>query len=191
MNINENKTMKNVTALVVAGLLITALALVLVFAGTASGQNSKIDNEETGSQAIVFINPVLDAQIIKGYSDSELQYSATLKQWEAHKAIDFGTLEKADVYCVFDGAVESITDTYLMGTTIVINHGNNLKTSYSSLDIEGVEIKEGDSVKKGQVIGKTSKTAQSESADGNHLHFEVLLNNKKVDPNLYLTLENK
>ena len=78
-----------------------------------------------------------------------------------------------------------------MGTTIIINHGNNLKTSYSSLDTEGIAIKEGDKVKKGQVIGKTSNSAQSESADGNHLHFEVLLNNKKVDPNLYLTLENK
>jgi len=191
MDIKTNNNLKTVMSLVVVGLIITTLAIVLVFAGNGTGHNGKIDTEQTASQAIVFATPVLNAEIIKGYSATELQYSATMKQWEAHKAIDFGTLDQADVYCAFDGTIESISNPYLMGTTIVINHGNNLKTVYSSLDIEGVDVNEGDKVKKGEVIGKTSKSAQSESADGNHLHFEVLLDNKKVDPNQYLNLENK
>lgn len=184
-------TNKTISTLVVVGILVTTLALVLALAVNTSGQTGNITSEETGTEAIIFATPVLNAEIVKDFSDTDLQYSNTLKQWEAHKAIDFMTPEQQDVYCVFNGTVESIKSTYLMGTTIVINHGNNLKTSYSSLDTEGVDIKEGDVVKKGQVIGKTSKTAQSEAEDGNHLHFEVLLKNKKVDPNIYLTLENK
>lgn len=188
---NIKSTNKTVSTLIVVGLLIATLAIVLAFTVSANGQTDNIVPEETASEAIIFATPVLNAEIIKGFSATDLQYSKTLKQWEAHKAIDFATLEQQDVYCAFNGTVESITNSYLMGTTIVINHGNNLKTSYSSLDTEGVNIKEGDVVKKGQVIGKTSKSAQSEAEDGNHLHFEVILKNKKVDPNIYLTLENK
>ncbi len=190
MDINKTNS-KTISTLIVLGILVATLAIVLAFAAGASGQPNNITSEETANQAIVFATPVLDAEITKDFSATDLQYSNTLKQWEAHKAIDFVTLEQQDVYCAFSGTVESIKNTYLMGTTIVINHGNNLKTSYSSIDIEGVDIKEGDVVKKGQVIGKTSKSAQSEAEDGNHLHFEVLLKNQKVDPNLYLTLENK
>jgi len=184
------KSIKLILTLIVSGLMITALAMVLVFAGVGAGGSAQIDSEETGGNAIAFAAPVLNADVIKEFSSKDLQYNETLKQWEAHKALDFGTTASVDVYCVLDGTVESISSPYLMGTTIVINHGNNLKTIYSSLD-EEVNVQEGDVIKKGATIGKTSTSAQSEASVGNHLHFEVQLNGQKVDPTSYLTLENK
>ena len=47
-----------------------------------------------------------------------------------------------------------------------------------------MNVKNGDKVKKGDKIGGVGMTG---SATGNHLHFEVIRNNKKVNPKLYVS----
>lgn len=173
-------------------LIVVAIALVVAFTmpAKANNLNPEEPNEEVSSTAIIFTNPLDTTQVLKSFSATDLQFNETLNQWEAHKAICLGAEKGANVYAVFGGVVESVETTYLHGTTITIKHNNNLKTVYSSLE-EKPKVKEGDSVAKGQVIGKVSSTAQAETALGNHLHFEVLKNNLKVDPSEYLMLENK
>jgi murein DD-endopeptidase MepM/ murein hydrolase activator NlpD len=61
---------------------------------------------------------------------------------------------------------------------------------YASLNPE-VEVKEGDKVKAGEVIGTADNTAGSESADGKHLHFSLIEKGKKIDPANYLEFEVK
>ena len=173
-------------------LIVVAIALVVAFTMPAktSNLNPEEPSEEVNSTAIVFTNPLDTTTVLKGFSATDLQFNETLNQWEAHKAICLGAESGANVYAVFSGVVESVETSYLQGTTITIKHNDNLKTVYSSLE-EEPQVKEGDSVAKGQVIGKVSNSAQAETALGNHLHFEVLKNNVKVDPAEYLMLENK
>ena len=56
-------------------------------------------------------------------------------------------------------------------------------------EAEGLKV--GDKVAKGDVIATVAEANGDEYKDGAHLHFEILKNNKNVDPATYLTLEEK
>ena len=147
-------------------------------------------NSEPTVSVIEFIMPVKDATVIKDYVGASVVYNQTLGLYSGHKAIDFASTEGADVYCVYDGVIESVQTSKVNGTTIVIDHGNGLKTVYNS--IEATEhLQEGLTVNKGEVIGQVSDNNKTEYLDGAHLHFEVIKNGEKIDPTEYLIGENK
>lgn len=178
--------------IVASSICVLAVAIIGVVAAKTSN-NSYLNDASVNTSnpsSINFVMPIENGEIIKDYSATSLKYNATLKQWEAHKAVDIKAADDANVLACYDGTVVSVKNSYLTGTVITIKHNNSLQTVYGSLD-ENVLVKEGDKVVKGQVIGKVSSSAKNESADGNHLHFEVLQDNKKVDPNLFLTTSEK
>ena len=195
---NTNNQRKTNIKLAMYGVLVTAfilaIALIVAFSVPSANknlsQNDDTPTQETNNTPIVFTSPLDDATVLMGYSGTALQFNSTLKQWEAHKAIDFSATKDANVMAVYDGVVESVKSSYLMGTTITIKHNDKLSTVYAALDTEPT-VKEGDQVKKGQIIGKVAGSNQAEAEHGAHLHFEVLENGAKVDPSQYLTLENK
>ena len=167
------------------------LAIIITIVAVGSNEE-KINNsvEPTNAAALTFYLPLTDATITKNYDDKALQYNATLNQWEVHKAIDFSVANGANVCAACSGKVVDIYSTYLDGTVVVIEHANNLKTKYASLDSE-LNIAIGDNVVGGQIIGRVANSAKGEAAEGAHLHFEMLENDKKIDPSAYLNLENK
>lgn len=69
------------------------------------------------------------------------------------------------------------------GRYIIIDHGGGCKTLYAHLSKAGV--KEGDTVTRGQEIGKAGSTGNS---TGPHLHFELWLKNTRVNPMDHLTI---
>lgn len=75
------------------------------------------------------------------------------------------------------------TKFYTAGNYVLIDHGNGYKSRYLHLKYNTVKVKAGDVVSKGQVLGHEGTTGYS---TGNHLHFEVWLNDEKVDPVPYL-----
>ena len=129
----------------------------------------------------------LDATIAKDYSSTELQYNETLKQWEIHKAIDFLAGEDLNVYAISDGTVSNVYTNYLEGTVIEISHKNGLVSIYKSLN-KDVQVSVGNKVGAGSVLGTISETMAQELNTGAHLHFEMLRNGIKVNPNDYLDL---
>ncbi len=172
-------------------LCLIAIAIISVVAVKTS-QNAALrdDNVQVSApSAITFIMPIKDGTITKEFSNTALKYNKTLKQWEAHKAIDIKGADKADVLAVYGGKITNVESNYLKGTIVTITHTNNLKTEYSSLD--NVTVKVGDVVKQGDKIGSASTSAKGESAEGDHIHLEVLLDNKKVDPLLYIVTGDK
>lgn len=173
---------------VTLGVLFLVIGLTSAFASEKTP--AKDDTSFVVNDPITFVNPVLTVDVSKNYSNSALQYSATLKQWEAHKAIDFSAEEGTDVFAVKDGKIIEVSYNYLMGNTVKLDVGNNLIVVYSSLQND-VPVKEGDVVKQGDVIGKVGTTAKSEASDGPHLHLETWLDGVNVDPNLYLDLGEK
>lgn len=172
--------------LLVASIL--ALAFIITFSVIYSNGNTDVEPVDT-STTITFTSPVLNGTIIKGFSNTELQYNQTLKQWEAHFGVDFGASSGTNVVACYDGTVESVYSNTLEGSVIKINHGNGLVTVYKSLS--GVTLLEGTKVNKGDILGQASASASSELKDGDHVHFEVWKDGSLVDPSNYLSLSDK
>lgn len=138
---------------------------------------------------IVFAMPC-DALASKGYTADTIVYSSTLGLYTGHMGIDFAAPAGTEVYCVYDGVIESITTTYLTGTTVVVDHGNDLKTVYNSIEANEA-LYQGAKVSKGDLIGTVSDNNKQEYKDGAHLHFEVLKGGKYADPDEYLVGDEK
>ena len=154
------------------------------------------DNEQNNpsdtpvDNKIVFIMPIEQSTVLKDYTSSTVVYNQTLGVYTGHMGIDFGAESGAQVLAVYGGKIESITTSYLQGTTITIDHGNGLKSIYNSLDaLES--LVEGQTVSAGEVIGTISDNNRQEYKDGPHLHFEVTLNGERVDPDEYLMMNQK
>lgn len=170
-----------------AGLLTIGLALTLSL--TIGNVTTPEPTVPVGNVDLTFVLPMENVTILKGFSNSELQYNQTLNQWEAHKGVDL-TSEQLSVYSVLDGKVKSVSYAYETGTKIEIEHNNGFVSIYSSLD-KNTTVKEGDTVKKGEKIGEIADSSSRESLEGKHLHFELLQDGNKIDPANYITFEQK
>lgn len=105
-----------------------------------------------------------------------------------NSGMDFTKNETFEVVAVLDGTVINIKDDELLGKIVEVQHENNFVSSYQSLG--EVSVKKSDTVKQGQVIGK-SGTNSIDKELGNHLHFELYLNSQVVNPEDYFDKEIK
>lgn len=83
------------------------------------------------------------------------------------------------------GTVLSVSDDDLMGTTVVIDHGNGCETTYANLQNETTVSPE-QYVSAGQVIGAVGDSSLAEAALAPHLHFSVTKDGVIVDPQEFL-----
>lgn len=130
------------------------------------------------------VQPVM-GKLGLAFADDKLVYHKTLDHWSTHKGIDIHAQAGSPVRAALDGEVIEISNDIIMGITIVLSHDGNLITSYSNLSTDAM-VELGQRVKKGQVISGVGKTASSKSLEGPLLHFQVLLDNKEIDPLKYL-----
>lgn len=172
----------------IAGALIVAIGLTVLLA-TKNAGNASItpDDNVVGvdTKPISFELPMKDASLLKGFSDTEIQYNKTLNQWEAHKSCDL-VASDLSVFAVESGTITAVENNFAFGTIVTINHRDGFVTTYASL-ADNVPVKKGDTVTKGQKIGEASDTAENESSEGKHLHFEMFKNGNKIDPSNYIS----
>ena len=98
-----------------------------------------------------------------------------------HKGVDFAGREGAEVIAVASGVVIWSGERYGYGQLVEINHGNGYVTRYAH-NVDNL-VAVGDTVRRGQVIARMGDTGR---ATGPNLHFEVLLNDKPVNPLTYI-----
>lgn len=127
----------------------------------------------------------LEGEVVAAFSVDQLTYNETLGDWRTHDGIDIAAAEGTSVLAASGGTVLSVSDDLLMGTTVVLEHGNGYQTTYANLQ-QTPPVAQGDSVTAGQIIGTVGTTASAESAQGPHLHFSVTKNGDAVDPDTYL-----
>ena len=144
------------------------------------------DMEAVASDDVLsFIMPVKNYTMGESFVNDNVVYNSTMNEWSTHEGVDFVTEKSESVMSTADGVIESVDYSALEGTIIIIKHTDEIKSVYKSLS-ENVEVEVGQYVKAGDIIGETSTSASSESGIGNHLHFEILENNIKVNPFDYI-----
>ncbi len=220
---NENKTPAEspvkikrktlYTALIAAGALLVAAAIVLTIFFTVPKEPGVLDEPsgpsenpggqepdddpdeddgdgEPGSAEVIFALPVQGGTVGTAYT---FWYNSTLNRYNLHTGVDFKAPAGTSVTAAYAGRVESITDTLLEGGKVVIDHGNGLKSEYASLDVSP-DLRVGGNIERGDLLGTVSAAADAmgnEYNEGEHLHFEVTLNGESVDPVTYLDLDEK
>jgi murein DD-endopeptidase MepM/ murein hydrolase activator NlpD len=98
-----------------------------------------------------------------------------------HKGVDFAGRAGAEVIAVASGVVTWSGERFGYGQLVEINHGNGYVTRYAH-NVDNL-VAVGDTVKRGQVIARMGDTGR---ATGPNLHFEVLVNDRPVDPLTYV-----
>ncbi|MHA7132529.1 M23 family metallopeptidase [Oerskovia turbata] len=88
----------------------------------------------------------------------------------------------ADLYAAAPGRVRRIYRTPLGAWVLELDHGGGVWTRYAHMQRAGIDVDAGDRVTGGQRIA----TASNSGAPTIHLHFEVLVNGRQVDPVPYL-----
>ena len=133
---------------------------------------------------VAYTMPIVGAESGQGFSVDKLVYNKTLNQWRTHNGVDFVCEKGVAVVAIYDGTVTNVEATTLEGTVVEIDHGNGLVAIYKGL--ENVVLNKGDKVTLGQKIGEIG-SMMTESLDGYHLHLEMTLNGKFVNPMDYLS----
>lgn len=96
-----------------------------------------------------------------------------------NSGVDYILDKEFDVVSIYDGTVIKVEDNELAGKTIEIKHDENIISVYQSLG--SVNVKQGDSVKQGSVIGKSGNSKINKDL-GNHLHFELYVKGQVINP---------
>jgi murein DD-endopeptidase MepM/ murein hydrolase activator NlpD len=99
-----------------------------------------------------------------------------------HQGIDISTDKGQPVFATADGSVESAAYNGDYGNLVVLKHDFGLTTRYGHMS--AFNVKPGQSVKRGAVIGYVGATGR---ATGTHVHYEILVNGKLINPLQLLT----
>lgn len=106
------------------------------------------------------------------------------KKQSQHFGLDLDGNTGDPIYAANDGEVVMARDCFASGNTVLVHHGARLFTSYFHLS--KFEVKQGDVVKRGQLLGLVGKTGR---VTGPHLHWGVKVDGRWANPESLLTLE--
>lgn len=137
-------------------------------------------NKQERMASMPAIMPVkkTDCKVVSGFG---YRYHPILRYMRMHTGIDLSARTGTPVYATGDGVVEeagSGAEGFSgYGTVCVIDHGFGFKTLYAHLG--KVTVRKGQKVRRGEQIGTLGSSGLSQ---GPHVHYEVIQNNKKVNP---------
>ncbi|MBC7959096.1 MAG: M23 family metallopeptidase [Vallitaleaceae bacterium] len=123
----------------------------------------------------------INGDTLIAFSNTLPVYFKTLDQYKTSQGLFLAGEVGTEVKSVADGVVEKIDKGANKGNTITIYHGNGYKSMYAQLQ-EDINVKVGDLVNKGAIIGYLAQPTSYYALEGPHLYFEVIENGKPVDP---------
>lgn len=134
----------------------------------------------TSKRDLLFQHPVSRARTTSGFGYR--RFKSGKKQF--HKGLDLAIQTGEAIKNPLSGRVIEVTEHFngrkSYGKTILVDHGENIISRFSHLD--SFLVKKGQKVAKGDVLGTVGETGFT---TGPHLHYELLVNGKHVDPALY------
>ena len=98
-----------------------------------------------------------------------------------HSGLDFAANSGTPIKAPAAGKVILVGDYFFNGKTVFVDHGQGLISMFCHLSLIGVNV--GDELPRGGVLGKVGATGR---ATGPHLHWNVSLNDARVDPAIFI-----
>lgn len=150
--------------------------------------NQKMTEEEQEKQkqeeeksTITNINGIkIATQPVSGIITSRYGVSSRIRSSD-HTGLDIATSTGTPIKVVASGTVTNASYKGSYGNLVKIDHGNGVETWYAHTS--RMYVKEGQEVNAGEVIAAVGSTGNSTGA---HLHFEIRINGKHVNPQNYL-----
>ncbi len=123
----------------------------------------------------------INGDVLLNYSPDRVIYFKTLEQFRCNPAVVIQAKEGAEVTNAATGIITSITKEDETGVTVKVNIGSGYSLVYGQLE-ENKDLKVGDVVEKGAVLGKVAKPTMYYSVEGSNLYFMVEKDSETVDP---------
>lgn len=144
---------------------------------TSDGLVDYYDDQGNNSRKFLMRRPVRgDVRLTSGYG---LRFHPLLNERRMHTGVDWATAPGTPVLAAGNGTLEEVGRKGQYGNYIRIRHANGYQTAYGHMSRFAAGAAAGVKVRQGQVIGYVGSTGLS---SGPHLHFEVLVNKRFVDP---------
>lgn len=144
---------------------------------TTTAATTSAATTTTAPAADLYVLP-LGNTLQQPYSGTELLYSVTMQDWRTHEGADFAGEQGQAVKALADGRVTAVESDVFWGERVTIDHGTGVQSTYCGLK---PTVKAGDTVKVGETIG-TLSAIPCEQAQGLHLHLEMTVDGRTVDP---------
>lgn len=122
-------------------------------------------------------NPLEFSRITSGFTEARMH--PILRDWRAHKGVDFGAPVGTRVRATASGTVDFVGQQRGYGNVVILDHRNGYSTLYAHLRDFGEGIQKGAKIEQGQTIGAVGMTGWT---TGPHLHYEVKIDGAQVDP---------
>ena len=135
------------------------------------------DAQGNNSKKFLLRKPVrgTDVRLTSGFG---VRFHPLLNTRKMHTGVDWACAVGTPIIAAGNGTIEEVGRKGYYGNYIRIRHGNGYQTAYGHMS-RFANVHPGMKVRQGQVIGYVGSTGLS---TGPHVHFEVLVNNRFVDP---------
>ncbi len=146
------------------------------FRDSTDGSVDYYDEAGKSAQKFLVRKPVAFGRFSSGFG---MRRHPILHRYRMHTGIDWAAPTGTRIMAAGDGVIEKIGTRSGYGRSITLKHLHGYETTYNHMSGYAKGLKAGDSVVQGQVIGFIGSSGLS---TGPHLHFEVLVNSRFVDP---------
>lgn len=140
--------------------------------GTADYFNERGENIRRG----LLRTPIDGARMTSSFG---MRRHPILGYSKMHKGVDFGAPSGTPIFAAGDGVVEDAGFKGAYGRYVRIRHNNKVETAYAHMSRFARGVSGGSRIRQGDVIGYVGASGR---ATGPHLHFEVLVGGKQVNP---------
>lgn len=174
--LNANGTKGRVGRLVYAGLQLNGRRYGVWSFKLKDGRIDYFNSKGRSIRTALLRTPMDGARISSGFGPRK---HPILGYTRLHRGVDFAAPKGTEVYASGDGVVEKAGRAGGLGIHVRIQHAEGYSTVYGHLSRLAKDLKKGDKVKQGQIIGRVGSTGLS---TGPHLHYEVWRDEDAIDP---------
>lgn len=176
----ENETTEDGTLVRHGAILFASLVLsgkeMSLYRHTPSGGADYFDRDGGSIRRSLLRTPIEGAKLTSGFG---LRHHPILGYTKLHKGLDFGAPTGTPVFAAGRGVIEEIGRKGDYGNYVRIRHDTDTATAYAHLSRFASGMTKGTRVDQGEVVAFVGTTGRS---TGPHLHYEVQLKGKSVDP---------